>query len=55
MLSNLTEDEVFKLAYEAYNEDAGPEYPDNEIRASLMQDLKPVFLLFYKKLFVGEN
>lgn len=49
-MASLTEKEIFDLAYASYNEDAGPLLPDNEIRESLMEDLRPVFLLFYKKL-----
>lgn len=46
----LTDEEIFNLAYESYNEDAGPLYPDCEIRQSLMEDLKPFLILFARKL-----
>lgn len=49
-MKHYTDEEIFKIAYDAYNEDAGPTLPDNEIRQSLMEDLKPVFILFAKKL-----
>ena len=44
------DDEIFALAYECFNEDAGPESPDNEIRQSLMEDLRPFLILFARRL-----
>lgn len=46
----LTDDEIYAVAYEAYNEDAGPNSPDNNFRRHVMENLRPVFVLFARKL-----